>query len=140
MNHVARTPPLASIFGIPVALALLAGVTACLWLPWLAPWWLSLVMLVAGLSGWSNRPQVWLPWPIAERFLEAGRSRLAGAFLCGCGLTGLHAADALSVQLPVSLEKQETIVHGRVIDLPQHEPRRTRFLFEVDAEGAALSE
>ena len=81
MANVARTPPTTSTLGIPVALALLAGVTACLWLPWLAPWWLSLVMLVAVLSGWFNQPQAWLPWPIAERLLETGRRRLVGAFL-----------------------------------------------------------
>jgi competence protein ComEC len=140
MTNVARTPPTTPILGISVALALLAGVTTCLWLPWLAPWWLSLAILLVGLSGWFNRPQVRLPWPLAGCFLEAHGRRLLGALLCGFGLTGLHAVHALAVQLPAALEKQEAVVSGRVVDLPQHEPRRTRFLFEVDAGASALPE
>lgn len=138
MANVARTPPTTPILGIPAALALLAGVTACLWLPLLAPWWLSMAMLVAGLWGWFDRPQVPLPWPLAAPAFSAPGRRLLGALLCGFGLTGLHAAHSLAVQLPAALEKQETVVEGRVIDLPQHEPRRTRFLFAVGANGSTL--
>lgn len=72
--------------------------------------------------------------------MDASRRRLLGAFFCGFALTGLHAAYALSIQLPASLEKHETVVTGWIVDLPQHEPRRTRFLFEVDAEGAKQPE
>ena len=48
MTNVARTPPTTPILGVSVALALLAGVSTCLWLPWLAPWWLSLASPVVG--------------------------------------------------------------------------------------------
>lgn len=140
MTHVARTPPLTPLLGIPVALALLAGVMVCLWLPWLAPWWVSLLALVAGASGWFNLPRFWRRWPGAEHLMDASRRRLLGAFFCGFALTGLNAAYALSIQLPASLEKHETVVTGWIVDLPQHEPRRTRFLFEVDAEGAKQPE
>ena len=136
MNHVARTPPITSLFGISVALALLGGVMACLWLPWLAPWWLSLVLLLAGCAGWANWPALSLRTMLGD----ASRRRVLGAFLCGFAWTGLHGAHALAVQLPSSLEKQETIVTGRIVDLPEHEPRRTRFLFEVDADGARRPE
>lgn len=132
MKHVAGTPPLTSLFGIPVALALLGGVLACLLLPWLAPWWLSLFLLLAGMLGWAN----WPATPLRMGIPDASRRRILGAFLCGFAWTSLHGAHALAVQLPSSLEKQETIVTGRIVDLPEHEPRRTRFMFEVDADGA----
>ena len=32
-----------------------------------------------------------------------------------------------------ALEQHELVVEGRVLDLPQREPRRTRFDFRVDA-------
>lgn len=136
MNQVAGTPPLTSLFGIPAALALLGGVVACLWLPWLAPWWLSLVLLLVGVVGWAN----WPAFPLRICILDASRRRVLGAFLCGFAWTGLHGAHSLALQLPSLLEKQETIVTGRIVDLPEHEPRRTRFMFEVDADGAKQPE
>ena len=48
MLDAARTPP----FGIATALALLAGVTACLALPRLPPWPLLTVLLLLGLWHW----------------------------------------------------------------------------------------
>src|SRR5688572_32447592 len=57
MKHVAGTPPITPILGVPVALALLGGAMACLWLPWLAPWWVSLILLVFGIAGWANLPR-----------------------------------------------------------------------------------
>jgi len=135
MIDVARTPPGTPPFGIPVALALLAGVTTCLWVPWLAPWWASAVVLSAGTWGWIKRS------PAETRLYGVAYwGRVLGAFICGFALTGLHGTYALSVQLPVTLEKRETIVTGRIVDLPQREPRRTRFLFEVDAAGSRLPE
>lgn len=138
MANVARTPPTTPILGMSVALALLAGVMGCVWLPWLAPWWLSLVVLVAGAAGWSNQPKWRFPDPSGEGCFDANRRRLLGAFLFGFALAGLHGAHALSVQLPASLEKREAMIRGRIADLPQHEPRRTTFLFEVDARGSTL--
>jgi competence protein ComEC len=97
----------------------------------LAPWWVSLPVLAAGVWAWIKR------FPLHR---VAYWRRVLGAFLCGFALTGLHGAYALSVQLPIALEKRETIVTGRIVDLPQHEPRRTRFLFEVDSAGSKLPE
>ncbi|GAB3355252.1 DNA internalization-related competence protein ComEC/Rec2 [Lysobacter tyrosinilyticus] len=114
-------------FGIPTALALLAGVTLCLWLPWLAPWWMSALLLFAGVWGWVKR------WSALQQYFGVSWPRVLGAFICGFALTGLHGAHALSGQLPGELEKSEVIVTGRIVDLPQHEPRSTRFLFKVDA-------
>lgn len=132
MKHAAGTPPITPILGLPVALALLGGVMTCLWLPWLAPWWLSLILLVLGGAGWANVSARLAPSILSD----ATRRRVLGAFVCGFAWTGLHAVQALAVQLPASLEKHQAVVTGRIIDLPQHEPRRTRFLFEVDADGA----
>lgn len=135
MTDVARTPPGTPSFGIPVALALLAGVTTCLWLPWLASWPVSALVLVAGTWGWIRRSS-----PEVRLHRGAYWRCVLGAFACGFALTGLHGAYALSVQLPVTLEKRETIVTGRIVDLPQHDPRCTRFLFEIDAAGSKLPE
>lgn len=140
MIHVAGTPPIQPLLGIPVALALLAGVVACLWLPWLAPWWLALGLLVAGGLGWSGRFRSARGWSRPERCLDADRRRLLGAFVFGFAWTSLHAAYALSLQIPASLEKHEAFVTGRIVDLPLHEPRRTRFLFEVASDGAKRPE
>ena len=135
MTHVARTPPATPLIGVPTALALLAGVTLCLWLPWLAPWWALLALLTAGGWSWLRYRSGTVPgYPGAYWF------RMSGALACGFALTGLHGLHALSLQLPDTLEKQEVIVTGRIVDLPQHEPRRTRFLFEVDPIGTGVPE
>ncbi|GAB3092052.1 DNA internalization-related competence protein ComEC/Rec2 [Lysobacter terrae] len=136
--QVARTPPFnPPALGISAALALLAGVVACLWLPWLAPWGVSLALLLAGWCGWCGWPPLRgrdsVPWLRSV-------ARVAGAFVCGFALTGVHGAYSLAVQLPASLEKSELIVSGRIVDLPEYEPRRIRFLFAVDADGCEQSD
>ncbi|MGV8940134.1 MAG: DNA internalization-related competence protein ComEC/Rec2 [Lysobacter sp.] len=99
-----------------VALALLAGIFAALWLPALAPWPLLLVVApVGGLMWW-----------------RAGRLRWLGPFLFGFALAALHAGHSLSIQLPVEWEKREVTVQGRIVELPDHQPRRTGFLLRVD--------
>ena len=120
MDAAARTPP-DEAPGLPwTALALLAGVGACLCLPALPPWpWLA--------AGFACGLGLGLRGP---------RTRCAGALLLGFGLAGLHAAATLAQQLPVALEHDTVTVSGRVLDLPRHEPRRTRFLFVVDADAA----
>ncbi len=72
---------------------------------------------------------IWLAW-------RGGRARLLGMLLAGIGFTGLHAAHALDLQLPLALEKKVLSVSGRIDDLPVHEPRRTRFEFIVDDDEA----
>lgn len=108
-------------FGLVVALGLLAGAVACLWLPALPPTWVSALVLPAGLLGW---------W-------RGGRLRWSGAMLAGFALAGLHVAHALALQLPPEGEKREVTVVGRVVELPEHQRRRTAFAFRVDDEGQA---
>ncbi|MCJ0824655.1 DNA internalization-related competence protein ComEC/Rec2 [Luteimonas sp. 50] len=133
MDNAARTPPDLSPqaeagplatppLGPSVAAALLAGVVVCLWLPALPAWpWLALAFVV-GFATWLRPPR-------------AG-TRIAGALLCGVALAGLHAAVALALQLPATLEGHDFAVSGRIVELPRHEPRRTRFLFRVDGDAS----
>lgn len=97
-------------------MALLAGCTGSLLMPALLPWVVSLCLLLVG---------TWLAWC-------GGRLRWLGLLLAGIGLTSLHAAHALNLQLPLALEKKVLILSGRIDDLPVHEARRTRFEFVVD--------
>lgn len=108
------------ILGKTIAIALLTGVCLCLWMPALPPWALLLAALLAGIWGVTRDD-----WRL-----------LLGAVLIGIGWAGLHAAYGLSEQLPAQREKREVIVSGRVIELPQIEARRTRFLFRVDGDKA----
>jgi competence protein ComEC len=111
-----RVPP----FGIASAFALGAGVALCLWLPDLASRGWLLAMLIAGLMLWRCRHH----W------------RLLGVALAGFGLCGLQATWSLSQQLPPAYEGGEVTLVGRVLELPMHEARRTRFEFRVDDDRA----
>ena len=121
MTSAARTPPI----GIAAALSLLAGVCTCLWTPWLLPWWVSLIVLVVAAA-------------CAWRGLTSSRtsSLLLGWWLAGAALAGLHAAHALALQLPSQPARHDAVVTGHILDLPEHEPRRSRFLFRVDDDVA----
>lgn len=101
--------------GLACAAALLAGVTGCLFLPALVPAPLRWLALLAGLLAWA-----W-PW----------RGRALGALLLGFGWAGLHAGWGLAAQLPEALDGRDARVEGRVVGLPEHEVRRTRFLLRV---------
>lgn len=103
-------------FGLAVAAALLAGVAACLRLPALPPVTWMVVVLAFGLLWW---------W-------HGGWLRLPSVFAFGFALAALHASAALAMRLPASLEGGDIVVAGRVVDLPRHEPGRTRFRFRVD--------
>lgn len=131
MQAVAGTPR-STVTGptvLAIALALLSGVVGCLWLPRLMPWPLSILCLLLGAAWW-----------IGPQARTGARRRIAGAVLSGCALASLHAAYSLSLQLPHELEKRENVVVGRIAGLPQHEPRRTRFVFEVDDDTASLAQ
>ncbi|HRN62011.1 MAG TPA: DNA internalization-related competence protein ComEC/Rec2 [Luteimonas sp.] len=108
-------------FGVGVAALLVAGVLACSRLPILPPTWLLVVALAAGAFAW---------WWIADW------RRTLDAMLVGFALFGLHADWTLSRQLPVADERGDFEVAGRVVQLPEHESRRTRFLFRVDRDEA----
>lgn len=117
MQAAAGTPR----FEPPAALAWLAGTGLCLLLPRLPGWpWLALAC-AGGLAAW---------WRYGDW------RRIAGALLLGFGLCGLHAAASLAGQLPQPLEGADVVVAGRIVELPLHETRRTRFLFRVDGTAA----
>ena len=104
------------LFGPACAAALLAGVGGCLLLPALPPTWLLWTLLSAG----------------AALACYGDARRLVGICLFGIAMTGLQAAHALDLQLPAALERTAQVVQGRIVELPVHEPRRTRFVFVVD--------
>lgn len=106
-------------FGIAVAAALAAGVLAALWLPRLAPWPLSLLLLLGGSAVWIGMP----------------RWRWLGAFAVGFAWLGLIAGMVLARQLPADWEKRVATLSGQVLELPQAEVRRTRFMFRVDTDA-----
>ncbi|QIL20489.1 DNA internalization-related competence protein ComEC/Rec2 [Thermomonas sp. HDW16] len=114
--RVAAVPALS---GPACATALLAGIGACLALPWLPAWPLLALALLAGIG-------------IAWRWREA---RVAGVLLFGFGFAGLHATYALHQQIPLTLEGKPNTISGRIVDLPLHEARRTRFEFVVDGDA-----
>lgn len=120
----ARAAPavvVAPVLGIGAAAGLVAGAMACLRLPMLPPVALLVLLLAAGVLAW---------WRIR------GRRRWLAAALAGFALAGLHAAASLAGQLPAEHERTDFTVSGRVIALPEHEPRRTRFHFRVDDDPA----
>lgn len=116
MFDAARTPP----FGKRAAIALLAGIGAGLALPRVCPWVAAALLAALAAALWWRVP----------------RWRLPAAFGFGFAWAGLHAAWALSLQLPPDWEKRELTLSGRIVELPLHEPRRTRFDFRVDDDAA----
>ena len=113
MEDAARTP----LFAPPTAVALLAGMLLATRLPQLPAWgWIALICM-AGLAAW-----------LRGRFAM----RVAGACLLGAGLLMAQGAWRMQAQLPVAMELREATVAGRIIELPLHEERRTRFDLRVD--------
>ncbi|SFK65448.1 DNA internalization-related competence protein ComEC/Rec2 [Lysobacter sp. cf310] len=104
-------------FGPAAAIGLLAGGALCLSAPALWPVLLLLPLLAVGALVWGRC---------------GGARRLLGVALVGFAWTGLHAAYALSRQLPPEWERRQATVSGRIVEMPVHELRRTRLLFRVD--------
>lgn len=124
MDDVRDPPAGAAPFGLAVAIALLAGMAACLRLPMLPPApWMVVVLAFGMLAWWHGR-----------------RLRIPGVFACGLALAALHVSAALALRLPVALEGGDVVVAGRVVDLPRQEPGRTRFRFRVDDDNPAQPE
>lgn len=107
--------PAFPVFGPACAAALLAGVTACLLLPALPPHWLLALLAAAALP-----------------LLRAAQLRPLGMLLLGLAFAGWQAGSVLDAQLPHALQGASPFVEGRIVELPIHEQRRTRFRFVVD--------
>ncbi|MGY0560652.1 DNA internalization-related competence protein ComEC/Rec2 [Luteimonas sp. A277] len=107
-----------SPFGLALVAALLAGATLALRLPALPSAGWMWVGAGVGLMGWLFGRRMALRVPAAL---------LAGFMWCG-----LHAAWALALQLPVEHERADLELTGRVVQLPEHDADRTRFMFRVD--------
>ena len=99
-----------------IAAALVAGALAGLLVPTLPHAGLSAAVLVFGLVAWRR-------W---------SRYASGSAVLVGAALAWLHAAQALSIQLPPTLEHQNVPITGRVVELPLHESARSVFVMRVD--------
>ncbi|GAB3750903.1 DNA internalization-related competence protein ComEC/Rec2 [Lysobacter olei] len=112
MEFAARTPP----FGVTTAAALVCGTAAALLWPTAFGMGPSVLALLVGGALW---------W-------KAAQWRWVGALLVGIGLSGAHATQVLTEQLPAAWEKRVVTLTGTVDDLPEHEVRQTRFLFKVD--------
>ena len=106
--------------GVGSAIALVAGVAACLLMPALLPWPLLGLLLLLGLAWWWRGPQ----------------ARWAGALLLGFCWAGLHATVVLSARLPPQWEQRDLVIEGRIVNLPEADVRRTRFQFRVDDNSA----
>jgi competence protein ComEC len=112
-------PPSAPALGVAAAIALLGGVLACLALPIHPPGGWLLGALAVGTWRWIRRD----------------RWRLPGVMLAGFGVCGLHALSSLQGQLPTAAAYRDVVLTGRVLELPLHEARRTRFLLRTDPDA-----
>jgi len=119
MEGPQRRDPALAPFGLAVAALLVLGVLACARLPALPPALALAPVAVLGAWGW---------WHFNDW------RRPAAAFVLGFALFGLHAGWTLSRQLPPSLERGDFVIRGRVVQLPEHEAGRSRFLFRVDGD------
>ena len=104
------------MFDLRFALTLLMGVMCCLWLPSPPGAWLLLcVVAIALIAAWMRG--VW---------------RHLAVVALGFLLAGVHASLGMARQLPLAMEHRQIELIGTVIELPQHEARRTRFVLKVD--------
>lgn len=113
-----RDVQVAPALGKAVALGFLLGISVAVWSPWLPPAGLCACLLISGIHVW----------------LRYGRWRWVGAALVGIAWAGLHMGWVLAAQLPHDWERREVTVSGVISSLPDHQARRTRFQFHVDAD------
>ncbi len=97
------------------AVFFLVGIVCCLGLPAPPPWWCAYGCFAGAF---------WLR--------DTGPRRWIGIALLGFAWAGVSALAALDLRLPVKMEHREFALRGTIMELPTHEARRTRFLFEVD--------
>lgn len=131
------------------AAALLLGILACLWLPVPPPLWAlalggALAVRLLALSAPSHaraRAGVRMSGRLPSRMSGLVHApsprlrRLAGIAALGFLLAAVHALHALALRLPVSLQHSVQTLRGTVLELPQHDARRTRFVLEVDSDA-----
>ena len=108
------------MFGKAAAAALLCGACGVVFAPTLMPKVPAWCALCAGVLSWCA-------WP---------RARWCGALLVGIGWTAMQGHAGLDLQLPANATSRDYTVQGRVVDLPRHGPRSTRFRFRVDDDPA----
>ncbi|MEO8160996.1 MAG: DNA internalization-related competence protein ComEC/Rec2, partial [Arenimonas sp.] len=111
------SPPL----GLPVAVALLAGVALVQVFPALPPRWLMLMLLAA--AAWLYSRTDW--------------RRYAGALCVGICWASLCGQWVMAQRLPPTLSGSEFQVEGRVLGLPRHDEDGQRFDFLVEGGDAA---
>ncbi len=120
MDDAARTP----LFSPTTAATFVIAMLLATRLPQLPP-----AIVIAGLAIAGG-----LACAQGRRF-----GRVAGAALLGAALLMGQGAWRMSQQLPRALELQEATISGRIVALPIHEERRTRFDLRVDDADAPLS-
>jgi len=98
-------------------MALLAGVSLVQILPSLPPCWLSLALLPGA---------AWV-------FTRSGLLRAFGAFLTGLVWACVVGQAVMQERLPSAMSRQEFLVEGRVIGLPQREDESVRFDFLIQS-------
>ncbi len=105
------------------AIAILAGALLVQALPLLPPRWLDGLLACAGLAA--------LALALALRWRLPAWACCAALVLAAFGWTAWRADLALAARMPHALEKQDIVVTGRVIDLPQAQDGSTRFDFDI---------
>jgi competence protein ComEC len=111
---------------LSVAVALLAGVSCVQVFPWLPPYWLSALLLVAGIAlFWRN-----------------DAIRAIGACLVGIAWACVIGQVVMQQRLPVSQSGSDFRIEGRVLGLPQKEDESVRFDFRIEngPDGAPVGE
>jgi competence protein ComEC len=104
---------------MPVAVALLAGVSVVQAFPAVPPPGFAAALLVAAGSAWWRQ--------------RRGPGRLVGAFVLGLAWACLAGAWAMSQRLPAALAGVEVEVQGRVLGLPRREEDSQRFDFRIES-------
>lgn len=109
-----------ALFGRACAAALVLGALCCVQLPVLPPLPLAWGAALVGVVLWACR------W----------RGRWLGMLLAGMCWTAIHGHAALRQQLPPGAAALAAEVSGRVVDLPQHRARYSRFLLRLDKDAS----